>query len=51
MSREVALVIDGTKADVDQDTSFAFVYSIESTEPGKVAGSYYSSNSSSVTKN
>jgi hypothetical protein len=40
MSREVAIVIDGTKADVDQDTSFSFVYSIESTEPGKVAGSY-----------
>jgi hypothetical protein len=40
MSREVAIVIDGTKADVDQDTSFSFVYSIESAEPGKVAGSY-----------
>jgi hypothetical protein len=40
MSREIALIIDGVKADVNQDTPISFTYSIESAEPGKVSGSF-----------
>lgn len=40
MSRDIKIVIDGTEADVNQDTPISFNYSIESTEPGKVAGSF-----------
>lgn len=40
MSREIKIVIDGKEADVNQDTPISFNYSIESTEPGKVAGSF-----------